>query len=80
METRAGSAAIVAMIGRAAGGADVAELQIAVARPPGRRAPLLARGRGGTIVWLHGGGWVIDGIEVGDAMCRILADIRGPTS
>jgi acetyl esterase len=31
-------------------------------------------GAHGTIVWLHGGGWVLDGIELTDAMCRILAN------
>jgi len=31
-------------------------------------------GAHGTIVWLHGGGWVLDGVELTDAMCRILAN------
>ena len=34
-------------------------------------------GARGTIVWLHGGGWVFDGLEAGDAMCRILANSAG---
>jgi len=28
----------------------------------------------GTIVWLHGGGWVVAGLDSHDAMCRILAN------
>ena len=39
--------------------------------PARRYRPSGARG---TIVWLHGGGWVLDGLEAGDAMCRILAN------
>ena len=52
---------------------EVTELRIPVsgAQIAGRRfRPAGARG---TIVWLHGGGWVLDGIESSDAMCRILA-------
>jgi acetyl esterase len=33
----------------------------------------------GTIVWLHGGGWVICDLETHDAMCRILANESGYT-
>jgi acetyl esterase len=28
----------------------------------------------GSILWLHGGGWVLDGLELTDAMCRTLAN------
>jgi len=28
----------------------------------------------GTIVWFHGGGWVIGGLDTHDAMCRTLAN------
>lgn len=30
-----------------------------------------------TIVWFHGGGWVVADLESHDAMCRILADASG---
>ncbi len=30
-----------------------------------------------TIVWFHGGGWVLADLESHDAMCRILADASG---
>jgi hypothetical protein len=30
-------------------------------------------------VWLHGGGWVLDGIDSIDAMCRILAQSAAAT-
>ena len=74
VEARAGSAVIVEMIGDGPPVARVEELQIPVrdAVVAGRRySPEGARG---TIVWLHGGGWVFDGLESGDAMCRILAN------
>jgi acetyl esterase len=31
----------------------------------------------GTILWLHGGGWVLGDLESHDAMCRILANSSG---
>jgi acetyl esterase len=37
------------------------------------------RGARGTIVWLHGGGWVLEGLDLCDAMCRFLADASGAT-
>jgi acetyl esterase len=33
----------------------------------------------GTIVWLHGGGWVFDGLDSTDATCRLLANSSGAT-
>jgi len=52
---------------------EVSELRIPVsgAEIAGRR--YRPAGAKGTIVWLHGGGWVLDGIDSSDAMCRILA-------
>jgi acetyl esterase len=32
-----------------------------------------------TIVWFHGGGWVVGGLESHDAMCRMLANAAGVT-
>jgi len=77
VQAREGSAAIVEMIGDGPPVSSVEELQIPVrdAVIAGRRySPDGARG---TIVWLHGGGWVFDGLESGDAMCRILANSAG---
>ena len=31
----------------------------------------------GTVVWLHGGGWVICNLDSHDAMCRLLANSSG---
>lgn len=31
----------------------------------------------GTIVYLHGGGWVVGGIDTHDPLCRVLADASG---
>jgi acetyl esterase len=33
----------------------------------------------GTLVWFHGGGWVVGGIATNDAMCRALANASGCT-
>jgi acetyl esterase len=44
---------------------------------PGRRYE--PHGAGGTIVWLHGGGWVLDGLELTDAACRLLANESSAT-
>ena len=78
--TRQGSAAIAELIGAGPEVEDVSDLQIRVgdgASIAGRRYH--PAGATGAIVWLHGGGWVIDGIEVSDAMCRILADTSRAT-
>ena len=73
-EAREGATMIVAMIGDGPAVSRVDELQI-----PVRDAVLAGRryspdGARGTIVWLHGGGWVLDGLDATDAMCRILAN------
>jgi acetyl esterase len=36
-------------------------------------------GAHGTILWLHGGGWVLDGLELSDVLCRTLANESGAT-
>ncbi len=59
-------------------GPSVASVQ-ELAIPAADGTPLGARryeprGARGTIVWLHGGGWVLDGLELTDAMCRQLAN------
>jgi acetyl esterase len=59
---------------------EITELAIAVrggATIPGRR--YRPAGAHGTIAWLHGGGWVFDGLEGADAMCRALAQASGAT-
>jgi acetyl esterase len=35
------------------------------------------QGADGTILWIHGGGWVICDLETHDAMCRLLAESSG---
>jgi acetyl esterase len=60
--------------------ASVTDFAVAVADgtqlPARRYEPAGARG---TILWLHGGGWVLDGLELTDAMCRALANESGAT-
>jgi acetyl esterase len=76
-EARAAAAPIAGLIGPGPALQDVSDLTIAVrdADIPGRRYE--PAGAHGTIVWLHGGGWVLDGLESSDAMCRILAESAG---
>jgi acetyl esterase len=59
---------------------DVRDISIAVrdAEIPARR--YRPAGSRATIVWLHGGGWVIGGgLDPHDAMCRILANSAAAT-
>jgi acetyl esterase len=60
--------------------ASVSDFAVALTdgtRLPARRyEPAGARG---TILWLHGGGWVLDGLELSDGMCRALANESGAT-
>jgi acetyl esterase len=74
VEARLAVGPIAELIGDGPAVEDVRDISIAV-----RDAQIAARryepaGAHGTIVWLHGGGWVLDGIDASDAMCRILAD------
>jgi len=73
-DARAAAAVFGELIGPGPEVEAVEELTIPVrgAQIAGRRfVPPQARG---TIVWLHGGGWVLDGLSSSDAMCRILAN------
>jgi acetyl esterase len=74
VEARLAVGPIAELIGDGPAVEDVRDISIAV-----RDAQIAARryepaGAHGTIVWLHGGGWVLDGIDASDAMCRILAN------
>ena len=72
-EVRVAVAPIAELIGDGPAVEAVEELSIPVrdAEIAGRR--YRPAGAHGTIVWLHGGGWVMNGIEACDAMCRFLA-------
>jgi acetyl esterase len=74
VDARAMAAGLVELIGPGPDVHALEELAIPVsgAEIAGRRyAPLDAHG---TIVWLHGGGWLLDGLDGADAMCRVLAN------
>jgi acetyl esterase len=76
-QARAQSAADAGGNGAGPPVAEVRELSI-----PARDTQLPARhyqphGARGTIVWCHGGGWVLDGLDGADAMCRLLANESG---
>ena len=71
---RAQAAGVVSLIGPGPEVADVHDVVIPVrgATIPARiYAPRRSRG---TVVWFHGGGWVVGGLDTHDAMCRTLAD------
>lgn len=51
-------------------GGDMPARRYRAAQPVGVPAP-------GTILYLHGGGWVLGGLESADAVCRILARRTG---
>jgi acetyl esterase len=71
---RAQAAGVVSLIGPGPEVADVHDVVIPVrgATIPARiYAPRRSRG---TLVWFHGGGWVVGGLDTHDPMCRTLAD------
>lgn len=51
---------------------DGSDITVRVYTPQG-----FATGEGGVLVWFHGGGWVIGGIDTADATCRKLANRSG---
>jgi acetyl esterase len=79
VEVRVAVAPIAELIGDGPAVEEVEDLSIPVrdAEIAGRR--YRPSGAHGTIVWLHGGGWVMNGIESCDAMCRILATSAAAT-
>jgi acetyl esterase len=79
VEARAQAGQILGLIGA---GPEVASVQDLVV--PGPAGDLRARRyepatSAATILWLHGGGWVIGDIDSHDAMCRILANAAEST-
>jgi acetyl esterase len=80
VELRADATARALELPPGAGVASVADFTV----PSADGTHLAARryepaGARGTIVWLHGGGWVLDGLELSDALCRTLANESGAT-
>jgi acetyl esterase/lipase len=71
---RAQAAEAVALIGRGPDVAQVSDVTIPVRDgtiPARVYAPRRPRA---TVVWFHGGGWVLGGLDTHDAMCRTLAN------
>jgi acetyl esterase len=77
VEARAVAHGLTDLIGAGPEVETVSELAIPVggAQIAGRR--YVPHGARGTIVWLHGGGWVLDGLDLTDALCRMLAESSG---
>jgi acetyl esterase len=79
LQARDEAAGLAALIGR---GPDVAQVHDEAI--PVRGATIPARVYAperpeATIVWFHGGGWVIGGLDTHDAMCRTLANAARST-
>ncbi len=75
---RAEAAAVTALIGPGPELARVRDLEIEVAggRIHGRAYDPTGAGTA-TIVWFHGGGWVLGSLDTHDTMCRLLAQASG---
>jgi acetyl esterase len=78
-EARLAVAPIAELIGEGPAVEDVHDISIPVGGAEIAARHYQPAGAQGTIVWLHGGGWVLDGLDGGDAMCRLLADSAGAT-
>jgi acetyl esterase len=78
-QARAQTIAAAAANGEGPAVAEVRGLRIPVAGAEVHARHYQPHGARGTIVWFHGGGWVLDGLEPTDAMCRLLANESGAT-
>ena len=73
-EVRAGAGPLAELIGAGPAVEQVEDLTIPVDGAAIEARRYRPAGAHGTIVWFHGGGWVVGGIETSDAMCRMLAE------
>jgi acetyl esterase len=73
-EARSGSRELAELIGAGPAVETVEDVSIPLAGAEIAARRYRPAGAHGTIVWLHGGGWVLGSIETSDAMCRILAE------
>ena len=78
-QARAQTIAAAAANGEGPAVAEVRGLHIPVAGAELHARHYQPHGARGTIVWFHGGGWVLGGLEPTDAMCRLLANESGAT-
>jgi acetyl esterase/lipase len=78
-QARAQSRAAAIAVGPGPDVAEVRELTIPVDGAQLHARHYQPHGARGTIVWFHGGGWVLDGLAATDAMCRLLANSSGAT-
>ncbi len=78
-EARAGSEQLVELIGPGPAIEHVEDLSIPVEGAGIDARRYRPAGAHGTIVWLHGGGWVLGDIAVSDSMCRMLAESSNAT-
>ena len=69
-DARAGSAELAELIGPGPAIETVEDVSIPLAGSQLRARRYHPAGAHGTIVWLHGGGWVLGSIETSDSMCR----------
>jgi acetyl esterase len=76
-EARAATGLVTEMVRAGPQLATVEELSIPVSEGDIEGRRYVPEGAAATILWLHGGGWVICDLETHDAMCRLLAASSG---
>jgi acetyl esterase len=76
-EARAATGMITELIGPGVPIAAVADVTVATSAGEIKARRYEPEGAAGTIVWIHGGGWVICDLDTHDAVCRLLAARSG---
>ena len=76
-EARAATGMITELIGAGAEVATVEDFKIATTAGEVAARRYVPDDAAGTILWVHGGGWVICDLETHDAVCRLLAASSG---
>jgi len=76
-EARAATGVITEMIGAGPEVATVEDFTIATAEGALAARRYVPEDAAATILWIHGGGWVICDLETHDAVCRLLATSSG---
>src|SRR5438105_4250829 len=76
-EARAATGMITELIGAGPAIAAVEDFTLTTAAGQIGARRYVPHGADATILWIHGGGWVICDLETHDAVCRLLAESSG---
>jgi acetyl esterase/lipase len=76
-EARAATGVITELIGAGPRVAAIEDFRLATATGEIAARRYVPDGADATILWIHGGGWVICDLETHDAVCRLLAQSSG---